>query len=379
MTPNSYYDRVIRGEARGVMAAGFRAVLSGLSLPYRGIIRVRNAYYDGLPHTARRAGVPVISVGNVVTGGTGKTPMVIYILERLLEAGRRPCVLTRGYKAKASGCCSENDEAREIRRRCPRVDLVIDPDRVAGAAKALGLGSDVLVMDDGFQHRRLARDLDIVLIDATNPFGGGMLPRGHGREPETSLARADVVVVTRADQIEAGALASLRGRLERLAPGRPVLAARHRPIELCDVSGRTDSSMPVEACDGQRAWVFAGLGNPRAFRATVEAMGLNIVGEHFWPDHHTWSDAEMDAMAREAGRAKPDVVLTTEKDAVKLPPDAVGLAPDAAKLALGRPSWPVPVRVVRIGIEFLDDGAEILRQRIEEVLGRGEEPVTRED
>ncbi len=376
MTPDAYYHRLISGRQRGLTASMLRGGLTLLSWPYRGIVGLRNAYYDRVGPGVRRAGIPVISVGNLVTGGTGKTPMVIWILQRLVAGGHRPGVLMRGYKASPTGCCRahqalndaihgcDNDEAREIRRRCPQGGLVIDPNRVAGAARAVAIGCDVLVMDDGFQHRRLGRDLDVVLVDATDPFGSGLVPRGMLREPPTSLRRADLVIATRADQIPAESLSALKQQLTELAPRARVLAARHRPIELCDQRGRSDPDVPLDRVTG-RAWLFAGLGNPNAFTTTVEQMGFSVVGQRFWPDHHTWTDAELAHMARQARQAGPDLVLTTEKDAVKLPPD--------------RPDWPAPLRVVRIGIEFLDDDAGRMCERIDRVVGREGSPADHED
>ncbi len=377
MTPDSYYVRLITGEQRGPTALLLRGGLTVLSGPYAAVVTLRNTYYDHAPGAVRRASAPVISVGNLVTGGTGKTPMVIWIVERLLEAGRRPAVLMRGYKAAPSGCCRanqalqdaihgcENDEAREIRRRCPRADLVIDPDRATGATRATDAGADMLVMDDGFQHRRLARDLDVVLVDAAMPFGGGLLPRGMRREPVRSLARADLVVVTRADRIPCESLASLRHTLGERVPGAPVLAARHRPIGLCDPSGKVDTEMPVDEAKARRAWIFAAVANPTGFAATVEAMGFAIVGRRFWPDHHTWNDAELDDMAQQARQNEPDVILATEKDAVKLPPDW--------------PDWPAPLRVVRVGIEFLDDDAATMRECIHRIVTHNETTTRPED
>jgi tetraacyldisaccharide 4'-kinase len=220
------------------------------------------------------------------------------------------------------------------------------------------MGSNVLVMDDGFQHRRLGRDLDIVLLDATNPFGYGLLPRGMRREPVRSLRRADLVVLTRSDQVKADALRALRGRVGGLAPGIPALSARHRPVEVCDQHGRADPEMAIDAVGGRRAWTFAGLANPMAFVRTVEQLGVRLAGRRFWPDHHTWSDRELDEMARQAAEANVDLVLTTEKDAVKLPPD--------------RPDWPAPLRIVRVGIEFLKDDATTARDLIDHaVAGKG--------
>ncbi len=291
---------------------------------------------------------------------------MIWILERLLEAGHKPAVLMRGYKSSTKGgtCCCANDalqdaihgcgsdEAVEIQRRCPRARLVVEPDRIAGAREAVERGCDVAVMDDGFQHRRLARDLDIVLIDATNPFGGGMLPRGLGREPAGSLRRAGLAIITRADRVGSAELDRLRPRVSEVVTTANVLAARHAPVAVCDLFGRGEAGCDLQDLRGRRAWLFAAVGNPRSFLATAEELGLQVVDYRFWPDHHRWSDEELEAMAREARLTKPDMILTTEKDAVKLPPDY--------------PNWPAPLRVVRVGIEFLGDDGDALRRRLME-------------
>ncbi len=354
MTPDSFYFRTITGQARGPIAACLRGLLTVLSWPYALVIRLRNAAYDVGLARVHRASLPVVCIGNLTTGGTGKTPMVLWVLRRLLEAGCRPGVLMRGYRASPATCCSatqtlqdaihgfENDEAREIRRRCPTVDLFIDPDRVAGAARAEGSACRVLVMDDGFQHRRLARDLDVVLVDATNPLGSGMLPRGLAREPWSSLARAGAVVITRADRVSTEALHELRRRVETYVPAERVFAAGHPPVELTDQAGE---SLAADQADpgwlrGRRVWLFAAVGNPSGVLAAVKDLGAEVVGHRFWPDHHTWTDEQLDAMAAEAGDSGAEAVVTTEKDAVKLPPD--------------RLAWPGPLRVLRVGIAFTD-------------------------
>lgn len=183
-----------------------------------------------------------------------------------------------------------------------------------------------------------------------------MLPRGMRRESVASLGRADLIVMTRTDQVSDEQLDALRRRLAGLARGAPILAARHQPVEVCDQRGDADPEMPIESARGRRAWVFAGLGNPEGFAATVERMGFQIVGRRYWPDHHAWSDDELDDMARQACQASPDIVLTTEKDAVRLPPD--------------RPHWPVPLRVVRIGIEFLGNDAETIQVEMDKMVQR---------
>lgn len=354
MTPDSFYFRTITGQARGPIAACLRVLLTVLSWPYGVVIRLRNAAYDVGLLRSHRAGLPIVCVGNLTTGGTGKTPMVIWLLGQLVEARCRPGVLMRGYRATQAACCSatqtlqdavhgfENDEAREIRRRCPTVDLFVDPDRVAGAAKARQRGCGILVMDDGFQHRRLARDLDVVLVDATNPHGGGMLPRGLAREPWSSLTRAGAVVITRADRVSVEALRALRDRIASFVPGDRVFTAGHQPIALTDRAGKPldEEQGRPEWLRGRRTWLFAAVGNPSGVLTAVEGLGAVVVGHRFWPDHHTWTDDELHAMASEARQARAEAIVLTEKDAVKLPPD--------------RPAWPAPLRVLRIGMTFTD-------------------------
>ena len=167
---------ILSGRQTGPVAALLRATLSAASVPYAAAMRVRRDAYRRGVLASHAAGVPVICVGNVTTGGTGKTPMVAWVVRRLLENGFAPAILTRGYKSSAG----QSDEAELLRRSLPAsVPIVVNGNRLAGAQAARQQGANVLVMDDGFQHHRLRRDLDIVLIDATNPFGfGRCLPRG---------------------------------------------------------------------------------------------------------------------------------------------------------------------------------------------------------
>jgi tetraacyldisaccharide 4'-kinase len=207
------------------------------------------------------------------------------------------------------------------------------------------------VLDDGFQHRRLARDLDLVLIDVTRPFGyGHLLPRGLLREPLASLRRADAVVLTRCDQVSEGELRAVRDRVARLAPAVPIAQSVHRPVAL--VNGDGDVRDP-EALAGEAVAAFCGLGNSEAFRRTLEDAGCRVTGFRAYPDHHAYSRQDVEAL-REWGRSLGEgvTVVTTQKDLVKLRLSELG----------GRPLW-----ALRVGLA-VTAGEEALRALFERVL-----------
>jgi tetraacyldisaccharide 4'-kinase len=336
-----YCLRAVRGEAHG--AAAIRAMLTPVSWVVGGVTRVRRWAYRAGVISAARAAVPVISVGNVTTGGTGKTPMVEWIVRRLVGSGRKPAILSRGYRAPPG--TGKNDEALVLDRALPDVKHYADADRVRAAREAAAAGADCLVLDDGFQHLRLHRDLNLVLIDALNPFGGGkVLPAGTLREPLTCLADAQAIVVTRADALDEAALAGLRARLQRLAPGKPVCEAIHKASSVADPNGAAGE--PADRLAGKRVYLFCGIGNPSGFRATVERLGAVIVGGRFLPDHFHYGTADLAQLAEECHASGAELALTTEKDAVKI-----------------RDAWPspVPLRVLSVEIAFRSGQDELER------------------
>lgn len=329
---------IISGEDGGIVAVLARCVLRGLSVVYWLVVTVRNRLYDWGLLSVVTLSVPVICVGNITVGGTGKTPMVVWLCRYLLDHGRRVVVLTRSYKGKDE---QGNDEVRLLRRALPDVPIVIDSDRVAGGARAIAeYGADILVMDDGFGHRRLGRDLDIVLIDSTCPFGyGWLLPGGLLREGVGELRRGGVAVLTRVDQANRGSqasqvnqakqsiqayLSSLRehivillgpvaacgGKAEKL-----VASSSHRPVGLFDTRGERVDAVKLK---GDNSIAFCGIGNPSAFISTLSDFGINVVGEYFFEDHHDYSDKDWDVLADLAESRGANWLVTTEKDWVKL-------------------------------------------------------------
>lgn len=279
---------------------------------YGGVVRARNVYYDRIPTAAHTAALPVISVGNITAGGTGKTPLVIEIVRRLAAFGRRPAILTRGYGGRPG---QPADEVLELRAALSDTPVVVNPDRVAGAGEAERQGADCVVLDDGFQHRRLRRDLDIVLVDALAPWGGGhLLPAGRLREPLAGLRRAGLFVITRVNLAPPGAAERAAAELGRWAGGRPVLAASVRPEA---VVGRGSQREVPGVLAGRRVLAVAGLGNPRGFERTVAALAGEVRLLSF-ADHQRYAAGHVSRICAEVERWGAEMVVTTRKDWGKL-------------------------------------------------------------
>jgi len=289
------------------------------------VASLRGALYDRGWLPSERLDLPVVSVGNLTAGGTGKTPMVAWVVSYLAGRGLRPGIVSRGYGA-ARG--EDNDEARALALELPDVPHVQDADRARGA-RGLVDHADVVVLDDAFQHRRLARDLDLVLLDATRPWGfpapagqsvshatGAFLPRGLLRESPSALTRAHAICLTRTDQLPAAEVEGLAARVAEFAPGVPILRTVHAPRGLRDPREESASSAsPAELADlaGRTVELVSGIGNPAAFEASVRALGAEIAEHRRFPDHHAYVEADLAGLGT-AGRW----VLTTAKDGVKL-------------------------------------------------------------
>jgi tetraacyldisaccharide 4'-kinase len=279
------------------------------------VIALRNLHY-GRQRAVRRADVPVISIGNLTTGGTGKTPLVILMARRLLAQGRRPVILTRGYAAARS---APADEVLEFTAALPGVPVVVNADRVAGAAAAVARHTaDCLLLDDGFQHRRLGRDLDIVLIDSLNPWGGGwLLPAGNLREPRRSLRRAGLILITRANQRSEYDLAKLELEIRTESPRTPLLRATVTAGGVQFNDGRGEDAAWLA---GLTVFPICGIGNPQTFLQLAADSGARLVGGQSFPDHFCYRATDAAALHERAAAAGADLALTTRKDFVKLGP-----------------------------------------------------------
>ena len=325
------------GGALGVLA---RVGLRILSFGWGAAQVAKNvAYRIGL-RRARQVDRPVVSVGNLVAGGTGKTPFVIALAQALRDLGSAPGILARGYRREPGEAL--NDEGREILEALgDGVPQVQDPDRVRGGRRLIAAhpGVDVVLLDDGFQHRRLHRDVDIVLLDATQPFGHGyLLPRGLLRESPRALSRAHLVVLTRCEQVEASALDALTARVQALNAQAPVFRVHTQPTTV-RFADRTERPA---ALAGRRVHAAAGLGNPTALHRSLEGLGADVVAFTPLRDHETPTADRWRALAR-AARDDGAVLVITRKDAVKL--DA--LLPGMAVLEIRAVLDPEIARTVR--------------------------------
>jgi tetraacyldisaccharide 4'-kinase len=308
------YRTLVSGERRGLWPVLQRCGLRALSVPYGWAVRLRNRLYDRRWKRAVRAAVPVVSVGNLTLGGTGKTPCVEYVARFYRGLGLQVAILSRGYGSTQG----RNDEALVLEENLPDVPHLQGPDRAALAAVAVEeLESEVLVLDDGFQHRRLARDLDLVLLDATEPWGYGFLfPRGLLREPPRSLRRAGAVVLTRCDQVDEAARDRLRREVTRIAPGVPVVETSHQPVDL--VNG-DQSPAPLQRLRHRPLLAFCGIGNPEAFRRTLTDLGAEVAAFRTYPDHHAYTRTDVEDLRTWARQQATEcIVVTTQKDLVKL-------------------------------------------------------------
>ncbi len=411
----------VDGSTQTLAARAFRTAATLVSLPYSGVVRLRNRLYDLGVLRAFAAPRPTVSVGNLTLGGVGKTPFVGWLAEYFTQNAQTPAFISRGYQAErqrelfarvdaaqtaralqtssasrtpqtpqtpqasqpsqtprsASAKFSQfqhfNDEARELALRFPATPHFLGPKRVEVAAALVEARPDVdvLLLDDAFQHRQMKRDLDVVLLDALNPFGGGrVFPSGFLREPLASLARADVVLLNRADLVPVERRQAIRAQVERF--NRDALFAEIAQIprfvfsrrDANDANGANDANdafpsfsppCPVALLReefatwaptrrGARLLAFCGLGAPNGFRKTLETNELTPTSFVAFPDHCAYSADDFATLAAEAERIEADAILTTAKDFVKIPDPTLA----------GR-----PVFAIGIGVEFLSGEAAL--------------------
>jgi tetraacyldisaccharide 4'-kinase len=311
-TLERHFHDTVSGRRRTIGSALQRAILHGLSLPYGAAMRVRNGCYQRGLLTTHGVDVPVISVGNLTMGGTGKTPIVHWICDRLRARGNTPAVLMRGYRAESG---RKGDEQRLLEEH----ELIVhaDPDRVRGARELLRRHPSVdrIVLDDGFQHRRLRRDLDLVVIDATNPFGyGHVFPRGTLREPVSGLRRADAVIINRSSLVEPSALREIESRVASIKPQCPVFHGDTVHEGLLDEHG---DLLPMARLRHTPYLLACAIGNPDAL---IEQLS-QLAGprEVFaYRDHHAFTSRDLEDLRQSAVGLGAEAIVVTEKDWVKL-------------------------------------------------------------
>ncbi len=306
------FRKLISGQISNPLAHLLRILLKIFSCLYGLIVRIRNFGYNTGWLKTHPAPIPTISVGNLTTGGTGKTPLVIWIVKYLRNQGLSTAVLTRGYKTEPGKI---SDEPAILAKSCHGAEIIVDPDRVRGMQKAVRHQCKAAVMDDGFQHRRLGRNLDILTIDATCPFGfDRLLPAGFLREPVTSLKRAHLVVLTRCDQVAPEKLAKITDRIKTIKPDIPVLKTMHtNPFIRIHRKGE----FPIKDFRDRKVLAFCGIGNPKSFIERIEALELNLVGKRVFNDHFNYRPSDISKILDHAGLVDADLILTTQKDWVK--------------------------------------------------------------
>jgi tetraacyldisaccharide 4'-kinase len=352
------YRKLISGQGGGLDAIFLRFFLALAAVGYSLVIRLRNFLYSTGWRKAHCVNAVVFSIGNITAGGTGKTPLVIWLCNiltqnsnlsraesRELKTQKYGCaILTRGYKATQNSNLSRaesrelktqnyGDEPAILAEECPQVKVIVNPDRIAAAAEAINkFGAKVIILDDGFQHRRLARDLDIVTIDATEPFGYfKLIPAGLLREPVTALKRAHAAIITRCDQTTEARLAEIEKNLQQINHNMIIARSIHAPIcakyaehPVIPAKAGIQNNYDVDSClrrndnletlKNKKIFAFCGIGNPNAFLETIKGLGCELVGSITYSDHHHYTESDITDIHRQAEQLRADLILTTQKD-----------------------------------------------------------------
>lgn len=349
---------LISGRATGARAFALRGLLAAAEPFYAGAVRARNGLFDAGIKRVRRLDRPVISVGNITTGGTGKTPMVRWLAERLRADGKTVAILSRGYRAQDNDLGDELtmlDRALNVPGSKP-ILIQASPDRFRAGTSLLREhpNIDVFLLDDGFQHRRLWREFDLVLISAIEPFGfGHVLPRGLLREPLAGLKRADAFAITHADQASERQLDAIKSEIRKYNQAAAFYQAVHRQVGLRSPDAQS-IAIPIDHLCSHRFFAFCGIASPLLFEKQLKQFGGAYAGGYWFGDHHQYTLADMKDVARRAKEAGAEILLTTDKDWVKI-----------ESFACDMPIWRVEVRIqfveahdralfdeVRIAMEF---------------------------
>ncbi len=324
----------ITTERLGFFPKLFRILLIPLCGLYGVIVHIRNYCYNVGIYKQKRLPCTVISIGNIVVGGTGKTPTAATIAKLLHSVEIKVAVLLRGYKRHKgekilivsddknllSSREESGDEAYMLAHQLSAIPIIVGKRRfLAGEAAISKFKSEALILDDGFQHRQLARDLDILTIDATQPYGtNSMLPIGTLREPKSSIKRADIIILTRTDATGTN-IEQLKTELNQLAPNTPILESIHKPISLYRLN-QTDqnSAVPLNNLSGKRLLAVCGIGNPNAFAKTLEKHNPDKVELLAFPDHHLYTKSDLQQIQHKLKQVNAEWIVTTQKDEHKL-------------------------------------------------------------
>jgi tetraacyldisaccharide 4'-kinase len=322
----SYFEDLLYGRRKSPF---WRLLLFALSLLYAAGLYLRRLFFGLLIFKRNTISCPVISVGNITLGGTGKTPTVIQIAELLLRQRRRPVVVSRGYgrndeseitvvsdgRSVLVDTQTGGDEPVLIASKLPGIPVIVAKKRYQAALLALQrFNPDAVILDDGFQHIQLKRDLDIVLLDAGNPFGNGNLfPAGILREPLCALKRAHAVLITKMDNT--ADVKALKETIKQITQAR-IFTSRQVPVDLIDY--RSNETKPLSALRGSRVLALSGIAQPASFTTLLKSLGADIVATYTYPDHFVYQKSDLAAFFQKTADEKISMIVTTEKDAIRL-------------------------------------------------------------
>jgi len=359
-----YYLSILSGQQRGFLATLIRSSLSAFTYPYLAVLNTRNTLYKYGIVKSKRLPVKVISIGNITMGGTGKTPLVEFSAKYLQNKGKKVAILSRGYGDQNHSMINDNSKTKEfvndeyliLRENLKDVPTLLGRDRVQNAEKAIkDHDVDCLILDDGFQHLRIKRDLDIVVIDSLNPFAEEVLiPRGTLREPLKNLSRADLFVLSHCSLNDEDTLKSIYEKLNHINADIPVCESIHKPVNIESI--KDNSLMEPDWLKGKKIYGLCAIGNPESFASTLRVLGADVIRLRVFHDHHSYTQVELDGVITEAKTLNTDAIVVTQKDVVKIRNKNIN---DANILSLK-----VELQITK-GMEFFDEAmAKILNANL---------------
>lgn len=381
----TYFFQLIHGkEPKGLGLRLAIGVLQCFAYVYGFLVNLKLAGFSCGIFSKKKLDCYVISLGNITVGGTGKTPTAQRLAKEIRDMGFKVVILNRGYRAKWQGeigivsdgqtlhmdAATAGDEAYMLAKHLPNVPVLIGPERAKTGQYAVEhFGAEVAILDDGYQHWQLERDLDVVLIDAVNVFGNGhILPRGTLREPISHLERADVCLLTKVDQAEPGSIQFIRKKIAEHGREPLIVESIHQPQSCIELSEWTKNiaseGTPISTIKGKRVVALSAIGNPASFEQTLSNAGAEVIESFRFPDHHEYTLEEMQDAIEQARRQGAEALVTTEKDAVKIPQPVQ--EEDAGKA-------PLPIYVVTVEVKMLEGEQEItqlLKERINQRVRR---------
>lgn len=380
-----FIDLVHDKEVRGISRRLIMGVFYVFSLIYEQLVNLKLTMYRWGWAKKERLGCYVISLGNVTVGGTGKTPTAQHLAREISDMGYRVAILNRGYRAKwrgAVGIVSDGhtlkmdaetagDEAFMLAKHLPNVPVLIGAQRaVTGRYAIEHFGAEVAILDDGYQHWQLERDMDILLVDAVNVFGNGyLLPRGTLREPLSHIDRADVCLMTKVDQAAPGAIAHIWETFRSYNQDGLILESIHQPRQFVRLSDWYEDiaagGVPVTEMEGKKVLAVSAIGNPASFEQTLADLGIEMVESMRYPDHHDYGERDMAEVLYRAETLGVEAIVITEKDAVKVPGDVV------------RAKWRIPMYVISVEVTLQKGREEFfqeLKRQLAEKLRGGNMP-----